>query len=134
MRALIILTSILSLSGCISMDALTSSNTTPSDTSYFIIDTKKRFLCMGNSNRCFDMTKIVSAQHLLEPIEQEYDSEIKGPNYPVSLMRIIMNPKDDSYQTTPAGSEGRYFKIPRNKKTNIAWKTLATVETYLYEN
>lgn len=132
MRALIILISILSLSGCISMDALTSSDKPPADNSYYLIDTKYRFLCLGNSTRCYDMTKVVSSRTKLRPIEKEYGAEVKGPNYPVSLMRIVMNPADKSYKALPVGNEGRYFKIPKNEKTNVVWETLSIIQNDLF--
>ena len=132
MRILIIITSILGLSGCLSMDALTSSDKAPTDTSYYLIDTKYRFFCMGNSNRCYDMTKVVSSRTKLRPVEKEYAAEVTGPNYPVSLMRIIMNPSDDSYKASPIGSEGRYFKIPKNAKTKIVWETLTSIQNDLF--
>lgn len=132
MRILIIITSILSLSGCLSMDALTSSNKAASNTSYYVIDSKDRSLCLGNSQNCLSMTIIVSALEQLEPIENTYNAKIKGPNYPVSLTRMLMTPADGSYNATPIGTEGRFFKIPKNAKTDITWKVLTSIYNNLY--
>jgi hypothetical protein len=132
MKILIIITSIFALSGCFSMDALTSSNKAPADTSYYVIDSEFRFLCLGNSKRCYDMTKVVSSRTQLQPIEVAYNAEVKAPNYPVSLMRILMKPSDGSYSATPIGTDGRFFKIPKNTKTDIAWETLTAIYNDLF--
>lgn len=132
MRVLIIITSILGLSGCLSMDALTSSNKAPSNTSYYVVDSKDRSLCLGNSQRCYDMAMIVSALEQLAPIENAYNTKIKAPNYPVSLTRMLINPIDGSYDAIPIGTEGRFFKIPKNAKTDITWKVLTSIYNNLY--
>ena len=132
MRLFITLAAVIGLNGCISMDAITPSFKTESDTSYYLIDTKFRFFCEGNTKQCQDMTKIVSSRAELQPIEAVYDTPIKAPNYPVSLMHIIMNPKDGSYKAAPVGNEGRYFKVPKNEKTKVVWATLSRITEGLY--
>jgi hypothetical protein len=134
MRLFIILPIILGLSGCISMDSLTPSPKAPVDTSYYLIDTQFRLFCQGNTKRCADMTKIVSSRAQLRPIEATYNTPIKGPNYPISLMRILMSPSDKSYSSSPIGSDGRFFKIPSNDKTNVAWDTLIGIQDNLFSS
>ena len=134
MRLLIILAAIIGLNGCISMDAITPSFKAESDTSFYLIDTKYRFFCEGDSKRCRDMTKVVSSRGQLYPIEKAYNQQVKGPNYPVSLMLIIMNPNDKRYKATPVGGEGRYFKVPKNDSTDLVWTTLTSIQDDLFDS
>ena len=78
------------------------------------------------------MTKVVSSRAQLRPIESAYGTKVKGPNYPVSLMRMIMNPADQSYKSVPVGDDGRFFKVPINDKTQVAWDTLSNIESNLF--
>lgn len=132
MRIALCLIAVLGLSGCISMDSITPSKREPADTSYYLLDTKYRFFCLGNTKQCRDMTKIVSSRAELIPIEKTYGQKIAGPNYPVSLARMVMNPADGSYTSSPVGSDGRIFKIPVNDKTKVVWETLSRIEDNLF--
>lgn len=120
------------LSGCISLDDITPSDTPAKDTSFYRVDTKFRFLCLGESTNCRDMSKIVSARSKLKPIESEYNTEIKGPNYPVSLMRTIMYPNDKKYTAKPLGTDGRHFSLPITPRTKVVWTTLEEIEATHY--
>ncbi|WP_415892584.1 hypothetical protein ACMXYN_15315 [Neptuniibacter sp. PT8_73] len=131
-NAVLLLIAGLSLSGCMSMDSLSLGKSEPTETDYYLIDTKFRFFCLGNTKQCRDMTKVVSSRAQLKPIEEAYGMPVKGPNYPVSLTRMLMNPADGSYKSTPVGDTGRYFKIPVNDKTLTAWNTLSDIEKDLY--
>ncbi|WP_415906194.1 hypothetical protein ACMXYX_15005 [Neptuniibacter sp. QD72_48] len=131
-NAVLLLIAGLSLSGCMSMDSLSLGKSEPTETDYYLVDTKFRFICLGNTTQCRDMTKIVSSRSQLAPIEEAYGTKVKGPNYPVSLTRMLLNPADGSYTSSPAGTTGRYFKIPVNDKTQIAWDALGTIESGLY--
>lgn len=132
MRAVIVLFAMLGLSGCVDMDSLIPSKNENIDRSYYLLDTKLKFFCIGNTKVCRDMTKIVSSRSLLQPIEEAYNQEVKGPNYPVTLARMIINPADGSYKTKPVGSEGRYIQVPKNDRTNIVWDTLSFIEEDLF--
>jgi hypothetical protein len=134
MRSLLVLSLIFGLSGCLSMDSITPSPKAPRDTSYYLIDTQFRLFCQGNTKRCADMTKIVSSRAQLRPIEATYNTTVKGPNYPVSLMRMLMNPADKSYSSNPVGKDGRYYKIPSNDKTDVAWETLIGIQDNLFSS
>ncbi|MCP4596016.1 hypothetical protein [Neptuniibacter sp.] len=132
MRTALIFLALIGLSGCVSMDSLTSRDKPEADTSYYLIDTKYRFFCLGNTKSCRDMTKIVSSRAKLVPIEKAYNQKVKGPNYPVSLTRILKQPNDNSYQAKAIGQEGRFFQIPVNEKTKIVWKVLTDIETEMF--
>ena len=134
MRVFITLIAIIGLNGCINMDAITPVFQAETDTSYYLIDTKYRFFCEGDSKRCKDMTKVVSSRGELYPIENAYNQEVKGPNYPVSLMLMIMNPNDGSYKATPVGNEGRFFKVPKNDTTDLVWNTLSSILNDLFDS
>ncbi|MFW1676647.1 hypothetical protein ACFVYJ_02540 [Pontibacter sp. JAM-7] len=111
------------LSGCLSLSELSAN----SDESFYAIDRENRFFCRGASANCLDMTKIVSARSMLSPIEHAYQQEITGPNYPVSLMLILMNPSDGAYQATPVGRDGRFFRVPKTTRTDLVWNTLSDI-------
>ncbi|MGH1461670.1 MAG: hypothetical protein ACRBB6_06515 [Neptuniibacter sp.] len=132
MRIALFLIAALSLGGCVNMDSLTPGKGTVYDTSYYLLDTKYKFMCLGNSKECRDMTKVVSSRADLKPIEEIYGKEVTGPNYPATLARIIMYPEDQSYQAQPLGSEGRFFQIPINAKTRVVWDTLTDIEVDLF--
>lgn len=121
------------ISGCVSLDSLTSDNGEQRDTSFYLLDLKNRWYCNGNTRECLDITKIVSSRAQLLPLEKEYNQEIKGPNYPVSFIRMVMQPKDGSYKTTQVGDEGRYHKVPKNDKTDLVWSTLSQIQTRLHD-
>lgn len=136
MRLLTLMITALILSGCVNLGAMKDSisNREGADTSYYLIDAKFRFFCLGNTRQCRDMTKVVSSRSMLVPIEKAYGAKVKGPNYPVTLTRMLMTPLDGSYEATPVGSQGRYFKVPVNDKTNIAWDTLSDIENKLFDS
>lgn len=131
-KVVLFLIASLSLSGCVSMDSLSLGKSEPTKTDYYLIDTKFRFYCLGNTTQCRDMTKIVSSRGQLGPIETAYGQAIKGPNYPVTLTRMLLNPSDGSYKSTPVGTTGRYFSVPVNDKTRTAWNVLSDIEGNLY--
>ncbi|PIE24995.1 MAG: hypothetical protein CSA60_02390 [Neptuniibacter caesariensis] len=130
----LLLIAVLALTGCLNLDSIKPEQKAPRDTSYYLIDIKYKFFCLGNTLKCKDMTKIVSAQDKFRPIENAYGTAIAAPNYPVSLTRMILNPKDGSYNSTPVGTNGRYYKVPVNDKTKTVWRTLEAIENDLYRN
>ncbi|WP_286236803.1 hypothetical protein [Neptuniibacter halophilus] len=128
MRSVTLLIAFLGLSGCMSLDSITPGKGEPVDTSFYLIDIQNRFYCNGNSRVCSDMTKIVSSRAQLQPLEESYGQPVKGPNYPASLIRMVIKPMDGSYQSTPVGDEGRYFRVPKNDKTDLVWRTLQKIQ------
>ncbi|EAR63032.1 hypothetical protein [Neptuniibacter caesariensis] len=132
LRKGLLLITAMTLTGCLGLDTMKSDQGTPKDTSYYLIDTKYKYLCLGNTSKCKDMTKIVSAQDKFTPIEQAYGKPIAGPNYPISLIRMLLNPQDGSYQSTQQGTTGRLYRIPRNEMTQTVWRTLEVIERDLY--
>lgn len=121
------------LTGCVSVDSLMPEPSAAKDTSFYRIDTKARALCLGETTRCRDYTKIVSALPQLRPIEKDYGTQVKGPNYPVSLMRIMMQPADGAYVAQPLGTDGRHFSIPITPRTQKAWRILEEIERSHYD-
>jgi hypothetical protein len=133
MRTAIVLTTALTLTGCVDVGSLMPEDKAPSDTSFYLLDTRYKFFCLGTTKKCWDMTKIVSSRNELRPIEQAYGKEVKGPNYPVTLANMIMYPADGSYTTKPIGDDGRYVRVPINDKTRIVWETLGNIEENLFK-
>ena len=120
------------LTGCGSISSGLSSLTPKAiDTSFYLIDRKAKFMCEGDSKSCRDLTYVVSSRAQLAPIEKAYGQKVAGPNYPANLATMLIYPQDKSYQATPVGSEGRYFRIPNNQKTQIAWLTLTEIQDSL---
>ena len=132
MRIALFLVAVLGLSGCMDVNSIMPEKGQAADRSYYLVDTKFRFMCMGNTKECRDMTKIVSSRAELKPIEEAYGQTVEGPNYPVSLARMAMYPVNQNYQAKPIGSEGRYYSIPINEKTKILWETLTSIEQNLF--
>ena len=97
------------------------------DESFYAIDRENKFYCRGSSSHCLDMTKIVSARSMLSPIEEAYQQKIEGPNYPVNLIQVLLNPTDGAYQGQPVGREGRFFQIPKTARTDMVWNTLSEI-------
>ncbi len=132
MRIALFLVAVLSLSGCVDVNSIMPEKGQAADRSYYLVDTKFRFMCMGNTKECRDMTKIVSSRAELKPIEEAYSQQVEGPNYPVSLALMLLHPINNSYQAKPIGNEGRYYSIPINEQTKIVWETLSSIEQNLF--
>lgn len=119
------------LGGCVSLDSLTPKE---NDTSFYALDTYTGSLCQGMSNgHCINLNIIVTETLKLAPIEQAYDQSVKGPNYPHSLMRILLKPSDNSYTVESLDSSNRNFRLPKNQKTDLAWDTLSSIYREIYE-
>ena len=118
--ALLILTTTL-LSGCFSANSFTSEQ---KDSSFYLVDTKEGLLCNGMMRFCVSFSIIASQNGVLKPVENTYQQKITGPNYPRSLMVILLKPADNSYQATPLDNKGRLYRLPKNNKTNTAWQAM----------
>lgn len=117
---LLILTTTL-LSGCFSADAFIPEK---KDSSFYLIDTKEGLLCNGMTKICISLSIIASQNGVLKPVENIYQQKITAPNYPRSLMIILLKPADGSYQASPLDNNGRLYSLPKNDKTNTAWQAL----------
>ncbi|WP_372737974.1 hypothetical protein [Neptunomonas sp.] len=120
LATLVILTTTL-LSGCFSENSFISEK---KDNSFYLIDTKEGLLCKGMTRTCISLSIIASQNGVLKPVENAYQQKITGPNYPRSLMIILLKPADNSYQATALDNNGRLYSLPKNDKTNIAWQAL----------
>lgn len=118
------------LSGCFSANSLIPEQ---KDNSFYLIDTKEGTLCNGMTRFCVRLSIIASQNGSLPAVEKAYQQRITGPNYPRSLMIILLKPADSSYQATPLDNNGRAYSLPKNKKTNTAWKALNTLYDSNYE-
>lgn len=109
------------LSGCFSAKPLLPEQ---KDNSFYLINTKEGTLCNGMTRLCVSLSMIASQNGKLPTVEKAYQQKITGPNYPRSLMIILLKPADSSYQAIPLDNNGHSYSLPKNDKTNIAWKTL----------
>ena len=117
---LVILTTTL-LSGCFSANSFIPEE---KDSSFYLLDTKEGALCNGMTRMCISLSIIASQNGTLKPVENIYQQKITGPNYPRSLMVILLKPADNSYQATPLDNKSRLYSLPKNDKTNTAWQAL----------
>lgn len=125
MRLTALLLTVLTLGGCMSLDQLKPElDTTPIDNSYYMLDTKKRLLCIGNSTRCVDVNTIISSTDELTAIERTYNQTVTPPNYIVSLMRLMLRPQDGSHKATPISGKAYHYKIPATDKMDVVWRAL----------
>lgn len=109
------------ISGCFSASSLIAEK---KDNNFYVVDTQKGALCNGMTHYCVSFSIVASENGLLRPVEASYQQKITGPNYPRSLMIILLKPADSSYQATPLDENGRLYRLPKNDKTNTAWKAM----------
>ena len=109
------------LSGCFSANSFIPET---KDSSFYLVDTKEGSLCNGMTRFCISLSIIASQNGTLKPVERTYTEKITGPNYPRSLMIILLKPADNSYQATSLDNNGRLYSLPKNDKTNTAWQAL----------
>ncbi|SIS45736.1 hypothetical protein [Neptunomonas antarctica] len=117
------------LSGCFSASALVPEE---KDSSFYLLDTKSGSLCNGMTRMCISLSIIASQNGSLAPVETAYKQRITGPNYPLSLMLILMKPNDNSYRATKIGTTGNVYSLPKNDKTNLTWQTLNEIHNSTY--
>lgn len=130
LRASLILLTMTLLSGCFSTSSLVPEK---KDSSFYLVDTKAGTLCEGNTGFCVQFSLAASQNGALPDIEEAYQQRITGPNYPRSLMIILLKPADSSYAATSIDSTGRLYNLPKNTKTNIAWKVLNDLYQATYQ-
>lgn len=112
-------------SGC-----LTTPNTS---NAVYLIDTERGNFCQIATNTCISLSIVASQNGRVQPIESLYAEQVTGPNYPRSLQRMLLNPKDGSYKATPVDNNGRAFQLPGNQKTHTAWRTLQDLYSHIYD-
>ncbi len=120
----------LSLAGC-GGDFLKSD---PTVDQFYTLDTEKLRLCQGLTNGCRDLIPIASAQHLAPKIERVYGADLTGPNYPLNLTRMMINPPGATYEASPVDENGRYVRLPINTQTDTVWDVLQEAHDSIYDN
>ncbi len=124
MRLVVVLAAALTLSAC------QAPNTRHED--FYTLDTRYLQLCRGTSKACLELALIAPGIVMADPIEEAYAQQVTGPNYPLSLARMMMKPADESYKATAADENGRYYTLPSNSKTTVAWDTLNAIHRWIY--
>lgn len=118
----------LSLAGC-GGDLLKQD---PTIDQFYTLDSEKLRLCQGLSNSCRDLIPFASALHLIPKIERGYDTDLKGPNYPLSLARLMIDPPNGDYKVSPVDENGRYLRLPINEQTDLVWDVLQEAHESIY--
>ncbi|SEG60919.1 hypothetical protein [Marinobacterium lutimaris] len=106
----------------------------PTVDQFYTLDSEKLMLCRGLTRECRDLIPIASAQHLAPKIERAYGTDLKGPNYPLNLTRMMINPPDGSYKASPVDENGRYIRLPINEQTDLVWDVLQEAHDSIYED
>ncbi|MBY4675633.1 hypothetical protein [Marinobacterium arenosum] len=120
----------LTLAGCMSLNDLKPADDGSSQ--YYILDTASRMLCKGTSNRCQDLAPINTANHLLKPIEEAYGQTVEGPNFSVSLMKLVLQPPDNAYPVQAISGKRYHYRLPINEQTRVVWDTLGDIYADIY--
>ncbi len=125
----VIVTTLL-LGGCISTSSLVPEKR---DTSYYLVDAQSGNMCIGDSGDCISFSIIASQDGDLPVIESAYNQQVVGPNYPRSLMQMLVFPENGSYKGTPIDNSGSRYRIPKNDATNTTWRELKRIYKYIYD-
>ncbi|KEA64389.1 hypothetical protein ADIMK_1635 [Marinobacterium lacunae] len=120
----------LSVTGCIDSQLLQRD---PTIDQFYTLDKQKLRLCRGASSSCHNLVIVAYSLTVIPEIEQAYGGEINGPNYPVQLAQLLMNPPRGEYEATALGSEDRYLRLPVNSQTDTVWHALERANKQLYE-
>lgn len=126
MRLVTLLAAAMTLSGCLALET--------KQEDFYTLDARYLELCRGTSDNCLELALVASGIFMADPIEEAYGQELTPPNYPLSLAKMILKPADASYSATPADENGRYYMLPMNDKTTVAWDTLNSIHDWLYPN
>ena len=116
------------LSGCLTLQPA------PGVGEYYTLDTKKLTICMGDSHRCHTLIDFAYSQETLPPVENAYGKKVDGPNYPVEMARMMLNPPNNLYKASVKDSNGRYYKVPVNTQTNTVLRALEKASNTLYQS
>ena len=129
-RVLLLLSATLLLSGCLGQVSLPGRESGAED--YYLLDARSLILCKGESTRCFALAPVASARTQLRPLESRYGQSVSGPNYPLNLARMLINPPDGSYESVAV--DERHYRLPVNGHTDTAWRTLEGIYRSYYNN
>lgn len=129
-KPLLVLPLLAALTGCISSDSLIPEK---KDSSFYLVDTKNGLLCLGLTKECVRLSIVASQNGFVGPIERAYGQKLEAPNYPRSLMNILLKPSDGSYKATAMDNSNRLYSLPKNDKTDTAWRTMNDLYRYIYE-
>jgi hypothetical protein len=124
MRIATLLAAALTLTGCLSLET--------KQEDFYTLDTRHLELCRGTSNNCVELALVAPGIILADPIEEAYAQQISAPNYPLSLAKMMLKPTDASYSAKPADDSGRFYVLPINDKTTVAWDTLNSIHDWIY--
>ncbi|UTW10311.1 hypothetical protein [Marinobacterium rhizophilum] len=124
MRILTLLAVALTVTGCLALE------TKKED--FYTLDTRYLELCRGSSNNCVELALVAPGIVFADPIEEAYAAQITAPNYPLSLAKMMLKPADASYSAKAADDSGRFYLLPVNDKTNVAWDTLNSIHDWIY--
>ncbi len=114
----------LTLTGCLSLET--------KQEDFYTLDTRYLELCRGTSSNCLELALVAPGIVLADPIEEAYAQQLTPPNYPLSLAKMMLKPSDESYSATPADDSGRFYVLPMNDKTTVAWDTLNSIHDWIY--
>lgn len=128
MRYLTPLLLLLALTGC-SANLLQDD---PTVREFYRLDTQKLRLCQGLTGGCLDLSLIASGGENRPAIARAFKTEVSGPNYPLSLARLLLNPPGNEYKASVLDENGRYYKLPGNAQTDAAWQALQRSFDTLY--
>jgi hypothetical protein len=124
MRLVTLLAIALTLSGCLVLETRQEA--------FYTLDSRYLTLCRGTSDTCLVLALIAPGIIMADPIEEAYGEPVSGPNYPLSLARMLLKPADQSYSAMATDENGRYYVLPINDKTRVAWNTLNGIHDWIY--
>ncbi|WP_409525020.1 hypothetical protein [Nitrincola sp. MINF-07-Sa-05] len=100
--------------------------------SFYSIDLQKLVVCHHLETDCLSLSSLASYHHPLDGIAAEYGQpEISGPNIPLSIARLMVNPPDQRYTAEQRGETGRFYRVPINASTNKIWAGLRAADDNL---
>lgn len=123
--AILFFSSMTVLAGC--------STTAQQSAGYYILDRQQGRLCQSSHGECIPLSIIASQNGRLPNTVRVYQQPISGPNYPRSLINLLLNPAHLDYVATPEpGSEER-FRLPKNAATDTVWRELQATYYQVYQ-
>lgn len=128
-RFITLFVSVLFLAGCGSISVPKSNMERGS---FYSIDLQKLVVCHHIETTCLSLTLMASYHRPLDGIAAEYgQAAIPGPNIPLNLARLMINPPDQRYSAEQRGETGRYYRVPINASTNKIWAGLRAADDNL---
>lgn len=128
-RFITLLLSVFVLAGCSSVSIPKSSMERGS---FYSVDLQTLTVCHHIETTCLSLTLMASYHRPLDGIAAEYGvAQIPGPNIPLSLGRLMINPPDQRYSAEQRGETGRFYRVPINASTNRIWAGLRAADDNL---